>query len=241
VSMEHLWCDAREVLEGRTSPDAEMGELMEGWTADDAAPLQAWLDAQRRRLRAVGTQETDAVPAAASMHVAAPTRPRAFRLAWAALAVLVAASVIVTTGRVWGGQTTADLAVLLPRVFVAEGAVALDPQVILDEVLAHLPEHDGVRIRPAPSASSVPDFRTQLATIGAAAEDAPAWILEVSVRVTPDEVGVVGLLYRSPALTLPGRESFGVPYDSSPSATLSMPREIARGIAAMVERALQEE
>jgi hypothetical protein len=97
-----------------------------------------------------------------------------------------------------------------------------------------------VRILPAPSASTVPDFRTQLAAIGAPAEEAPDWILEVSVRVTGDAVGVVGLLYRAPELDVPGRESFGLTYDRADGALLDVPREIARGVAGMVERVLAE-
>ncbi|MBM4183281.1 MAG: hypothetical protein FJ207_03545 [Gemmatimonadetes bacterium] len=129
---------------------------------------------------------------------------------------------------------------LLPRVTVAPGAADLSPQTILEEVLARLPHQENVRIRPAPSASSVPDFSTQLATIGATEDDAPDWILEVNVRVTAGTVGVVGLLYRAPLLDVPGRESFSVGYDRPEETVIEVPREIARGVAQMVERVLGE-
>jgi hypothetical protein len=243
VPPERLWCDAREVLEGRATVADLAADLLEGWSADDAPPVQAWLEAQREGLRkrvveraAPAGDAPDLSPTRARRASALPRLP-VFRLGWATLAVVVLSAVVLTVGRLAGRPSTTELAVLLPRVTVAPGATALDPQVILDEVLAHLPERDGLRIVPAPSASSVPAFRTQMATIGADAE-APAWILEVSVRVTSGEVAVVGLLYRSPGLDVPGRESFGVTHGPTPSALLEVPREIARGVAAMVEQVI---
>ena len=264
---DRLWCDARERLWGRYAPADPSdigaapgpGELLAGWTAEDSPPLQAWLDEQRARIRertAAGpataqpaaTQPSAAqpsidvsplgVPPSSPRH-AAPTTPRPLRLRWAALTGVVALGIVIAAGRLLGGRpSTEELAVLLPRLTTAPGAADLSPQVILDEVIAQLPHRDGLSIIPAPYASSVPDFRTQLATIGTPLGDAPDWILEVSVRVTSDEVGVVGLLYRTPALDVPGRESFGVGYDVADRALLEVPREIGRGVAAMVERVL---
>jgi len=247
VSPARLWCDARELLLGAHSdaPAAAVGsvELLEGWTVEEA-PLRAWLDAQRIRVRervaqaAPPSRDYDtATSAGAPPSVGARPSRRALPLRWAAAAVVAMTGLAIVTGRLVGGSSTEDLAVLLPRVTVAPGAADLSAQVILDEVLAHLPEREDVRIRPAPSASSVPNFRVQLAAIGAE-EDAPRWILEVSVRVTDRAARVVGLLYRSPDLDLPGRASFDVTYGRAEEALVDIPRQIAVGVSEMVERAL---
>jgi hypothetical protein len=257
ASPERLWCDVRELMEGgrgATAPDpaaAPTGHLLAGWTAEDAPPLQAWLDEQRAKIRdrAAGATST-AQPAMPTLPTSppptiptaagSPPPPRPLHLRWAALAGVVALAIVIGASRLPGVRpSTEELLVLLPRLITTPGAADLSPQVILDEVLAHLPQRDGLSIIPAPYASSVPDFRTQLTTIGSSLEDAPDWILEVSVRVGSGEVGVVGLLYRTPTLDVPGRESFGVAYDVADRALLEVPREVGRGVAAMVERALE--
>jgi hypothetical protein len=140
--------------------------------------------------------------------------------------------------RLSGRPAEQELAVLMPRVTLAAGAPTLDAQLIFDEVLAQLPELEGVSIVPAASASSMPAFRTQLATIGTPPEREPDWILEVSLRVAEGRAAVVALLYRSPELDVPGRESFDVTYAPDDGHILESPRDIARGVAAMVERVL---
>jgi hypothetical protein len=267
VSPERLWCDARELL-ARSGVRADFiadvgaearGELLEGWSVDEPT-VQKWLDEQRARVRErlkwiarerrVEPPTTGArVPPAALAHRAGvpvapdsarrlPTSLSRLALAGTSLALVTAAAVVLAAGRLGGRPSSDELAVLLPRLTVMPGAVEVTAQAVLDEVVAHLPAREQLRIVPAPSASSVSEFRTQLAAIGASLEERPDWILEVSVRVTDGEVAVVGLLYRSPELDVPGRESFSVTYDAADRALLEVPREIARGVAAMVERAL---
>jgi hypothetical protein len=249
ISPERLWCDARALLAQGTSANHSAddpadvagaagggGELLEGWNAEEP-PLQAWLDEQRRRIRERIVAST--TPTTPTRSEPAPSRwkPRIF--VHSSLAVVaVAALVPLVVTRLGGRPSVEDLAVLLPRVTVATGAVDVSAQAIFEEVLAHLPTRDDLRVIPAPSAASVPAFRTQLATIGAPLEQAPDWILEVSVRVSEDEVAVVGLLYRTPAFDIPGRERFGLTVDQTHGALLDAPREIALGVAAMVERVL---
>ncbi len=238
ASPERLWCDARD-----PAFEAAAGkELLDGWSAEEP-PLQAWLDGQRERLRARVAARTDIASSWDSEPHAPPRLPssrwRRPALVGGSLVVSLVA-VALAVGRLGGRPSVEDLAVLLPRVTVAPGAADLDAQAILDEVLAHLPARDDLRVIPAPSASSVPEFRTQLATIGTPLEDTPHWILEVSVRVTDHEAVVVGLLYRTPVLDVPGRERFGVTVDPTHGALLDAPRDIAIGVAAMVERVFAE-
>jgi len=242
VDPSRLRCDAREVLEGRAEPGP--GELMEGWSADHPAPLQEWLDGQRQRLREIAARRTPTKPAAPT----APSTPAATRGAsarprrapWGVAATLAAAAavIVITVPRLSGRPAERELAVLMPRVTLAAGAPAVDAQLILDEVLAQLPDLEGMSIVPAPSAASVPAFRTQLAAIGTPPEGAPDYILEVSVRVAEDRAAVVALLYRSPELDVRGRESFDVTYAPDDGHILESPRDIAHGVAGMVERVL---
>ena len=250
---ELIWCDARELLTtGEPAADlldAAARGFLEGWNADDSQPLQEWLDTQRRRIRDRAARAAPSPDAPSSPDPNAPTRtsepgvptptPLRVTLARFAFVGVVVAAVVLAAGRLLGDRpAAAEIAVLMPRVLAAPGAAELIPQSVLDEVLAHLPRRDDLRVVPTPSASSVPDFRTQLAAIGTPALDAPEWILEVSVRVTSAEVRVIGLLYRGPAFDVPGRESFGVSYAGTEGMLLDVPREIARGVAAMVERVL---
>lgn len=56
VTVERVWCDARELLRAeRPSPElleaAAEGELLAGWNAEASQPLQEWLDGMRRTVR----------------------------------------------------------------------------------------------------------------------------------------------------------------------------------------------
>ena len=245
---ELIWCDARELLT-TDEPAAEVlgaaaRGFLEGWNADDSQPLQEWLDTQRRRVRdraarpAPHPTATDEPSLTHEPPVSIPT-PRRTRLASLAFVGVAAVAVVLAAGRLLGDRpAAAEIAVLMPRVLAVPGAAELSPQTVLDEVLAHLPDRDDLRVVPAASATSVPEFRTQLSAIGTPVQDAPEWILEVSVRVTSTEVRVIGLLYRSPGFDVPGRESFGVSYVGAESMLLDVPRAIAMGVADMVARVL---
>lgn len=247
VPPEHVWCDARELLRGEGHRElAALGDLLEGWNAEDSQELQEWLDTQRRRLR---ERVADVAPAARP--APAPPRrpqnlPRAGRLAAVtALAVLV--GVVVTTSlvsdRLQGVEAPASgsLAVLLPQVSAGPGAPTVDAAALHAELLAALPHSEGVRIVSANYAGSLQDFRRQLAALGVAAAEVPTWILEVSVRATDTEARAIGLLHRSPAFDLPGRVSFDVTYASPEAALLEAPQEVARGVSRMVEEVLAGE
>jgi hypothetical protein len=245
------------------------GELLEGWNADDSHPLQEWLDRQRSRLRERLPPRARATPVlregaseplpaiAAAVHAAEHRKPHGARriavrppisgrvpVALAAVAFLAVVGVLLV-GVAYAASRFAepaadDLVVLMPRVLSATGVVPVSPPTVLDEVLAHLPADPLLRVVPTPTATSVPELRRQLAALGIAIEDTPDWILDVSVRMTHSEVRTIALLYRSPAMDVPGRKSFGVEYAGEEKALVDLPREIAGPVAAMVDSVLAE-
>jgi hypothetical protein len=268
---ERLWCDAREILAatpGAATVEAGGGDLLEGWNADESQPLQEWLDTLRRKLRAQAEAlETSRVVGSAAGPATAvdapggqePTRadqgvthtrsalvrrrpPVWFWLTGVAAAAAAAAFLVGPRLRPSPPPADAiDLAVLMPRVLSTPDAPELSAQAIDDELLAHLPEVAGLRIREASYAGSLGDFRRQLSVIGAPSGDAPEWILDVSVRATRAEARVVGVLYRSPAFDVLEREGFEVTYGSPDAVLLDAPQEIARGVVGIVEEALARE
>jgi hypothetical protein len=251
VPPDRLWCDARALLASDRPDAAVLGaagrELLEGWNADDSNPLQEWLDASRTRLRRHAATVVPPVPAEGSKETVAEPRWRARGMPVAALvafAVVGALGAAVVGGAFaasrFGEAPMEDLVVLLPRVIASTDSFPVSAQTVLDEVLAHLPDDPRLRIVPAPTASSIPELRRQLAAFGIASEDTPDWILEVSLRVTSTEVRGVTLLYRSPTLDLPGRESFGLAYAAEEKVLVELPREIAERVTTMVEEVLAD-
>ena len=66
VRPDAVWCDARRILPGEATvaelEHASARDLIEGWNADDSQPLQEWLDATRRRIRARAVERLEAMP-----------------------------------------------------------------------------------------------------------------------------------------------------------------------------------
>lgn len=249
---EHLWCDARERLAGNGSA---LGELLEGWNADDSQALQEWLDTHRRGLQervgeggasAPATYPAPAPPPApgpAEEPAATHRQPAYARFAGlTSLAVLILVALAIALANdpptPGGAGSVEDIAVLMPRVTAGPGAPEVDASTVHAELLASLPHVDALRIIPAAYAGSLQDLRRQFAVLGTQPADEPGWILGVDVRVTADRARVIGLLYRSPAFDLPGRVSFDVTYGGAEAALLEAPREIARGVSRMVEEVL---
>lgn len=254
VPPERVWCDARELL-AEDEPSAEVVEagsaaLLQGWNADESQPLQEWLDGKRRKLAerrtALGGTARAASPRAGSPPpVTLHSRRRPPPWAWlTAAAVGAIGAVTLLVGPSFerpAPPPTVDLAVLMPDVVSSPDAPALSAQAIDDEVLAHLPEVDGLRIRDASYSGTLGDLRRQLTAVGAPSRDAPRWILDTRVRAGGDAIRVVALLYRGPSFEVAARAAFDVRYGGADAVLLEVPQEIARGVAGMVEGVLEGE
>jgi hypothetical protein len=254
-------CD-RELLEGWNAEDslplqewldlqrAKLKERAARLTAAPAKPIVSAAvppnvppgirrEAHSARRRILGVVARGFVPTRASSH-ASTMGVAALLVAIGLVGVLGAVVVgVAFAASRFGASADLDLVVLLPRVVTAPGAPPLSPETVLEEVIAHLPSQSSLRIIPTPSASSVPDLRRQLAALGVAVDEGPDLILEVSLRVTIDEVRGVALLHRAPTMDVTGREGFGLEHVGADQVLVDLPLSIAGRVTAMVAGALE--
>jgi hypothetical protein len=245
------WLDTqrRRIAERAEERRAGSGAVVSGpataptETVPAATPLPGGADVAPSRI-------STTPPTSAALSSSAPSSPPRRRRAppvWAWLAAAAAVTAVAAVFLIGSGAdsstspvATTDLAVLMPRVTSTPDAPAISAQAIDDELLAHLPEIEGLRIRAASYADNLGDFRRQLGAIGGTSDDVAQWILEVSVRAAHDEARVVGVLYRSPAFDVLDREAFEVTYHDPDAVLLDFPQEVARGVVGMIGDVLGE-
>lgn len=260
VPPERVWCDAREVLHADTPCPQTLAaadrDVIEGWNADDSQPLQDWLDATRRGVRARaaalanGGTERDhgAVPSPAEPRArprggepppaASPRRARNRTRALAAIGV--ATALALAAGLLWrsgrpdeaaGGDVV--LAVLAPTLVPTGDAPSGIEYFLRAHVVAELGGLDGLIVQDASFFTSVSEFNRQLAAIGQ--ESGPDLFVQLFIVLARDEFTTTAFLSGPSGAS---HRNERLDFESVDDLVVRGPEALAASVARMVREEL---